>query len=196
LEGLAPSVEDISFGYCGLDEDKATAFRELLPRLASLKEVDFSQNRNLSVDGWRRLLEVLAPSVEDISVAKCELDDGDASVFCDLLPRFQVAAWDFTGNPSISLVMIASIVFVIAAARGWGGRTCSFSGSVQESGVPAVSELSSALALEFNPSLHCGLQDQTLSWLQGVKLQKVCVVRKQSSAMWETLLTNVDPAVE
>ena len=56
-----------------MDDDKAKAFNEEMGRLANVRKVDFSGNRELSAVGWRCLLSVVSASVEELGFKGMQL---------------------------------------------------------------------------------------------------------------------------
>merc|ERR1712187_886139 len=69
LQRLRPTVEELCFRSCGLNDDigvdNATVFAEFMPRFAAMKEADVAENEDLSSD-WADLLRNVSPNVEVI----------------------------------------------------------------------------------------------------------------------------------
>lgn len=49
-----------------------------MARLTSMRKVDLAENTNLTAAGWKALLSNLHPTVEELNLSSCDLDDDKA----------------------------------------------------------------------------------------------------------------------
>ena len=87
LQNLSPSVEDLNLRDCGLNDDKAIAIGDEIARFTLLKKVSLAHNYIPSPDGWKAMLQNLSPSVDDLDLDRCQLDDGKAIAIGDAIGR-------------------------------------------------------------------------------------------------------------
>ena len=101
LQALSPGVEELSFCYCSLDDDKANGLKEVLGTAA--RKFDFCGNSALSANRWKTLLQALSPGVEEFSFRCCDLNGDNANVLKEVLGRFTAAKkLNFSRNPGLS----------------------------------------------------------------------------------------------
>merc|ERR1711971_1067066 len=174
LQSLSPSIEDISFMDCYLDDEKAKVFSEVKDRYAALKKVDFGGNRSLSAVGWRCILQSLSPSIEDFSFNSCDLDDEKAKVFSEAKDRYAaLKKVDFRENRSLR-------------ADGWRCILRSLSPSIED--------------ISFN---SCNLDDEKAKVFSEVK-DRYAVLKKVdfgdntylSADGWRCILPSLSPSIE
>ena len=51
---------------------------EYLPKPSEVKKMNLQPNKDLTSDGWKALLSNLSPTVEDLGLATCKLDEAKA----------------------------------------------------------------------------------------------------------------------
>merc|ERR1712176_1089865 len=88
LQSVSPTVEEINFSACDLEGEKVAHFPELMLRFSSMKRLCFQWYNKLSADGWRRALQSVSPTVEEINFSACDLEDEKVAHFPALILRF------------------------------------------------------------------------------------------------------------
>merc|ERR1712125_231394 len=104
--------ETLDFGYCNLNDDKASAIASGLKNLDNVKSISFANNNDITVDGWTLLAGSFPKSTESLDVGFCNLNDDKASAIASGLNQlYNLKNINLIGNGSWSSVGITGVGF-------------------------------------------------------------------------------------